>query len=132
MIWTSYFAKVHELEALGITCVSIARDQPDWWKQEASTNRFQCYDLAPPFSMFKMPHDLFEYKFKEDILGKLNVEQVYNSLSAFAGDIALICWEPVGQSCHRHIVANWLNNYLNSIGKPFIREYPFAGRRWTR
>lgn len=107
-IYTSYFAKVKELQAAGIVTVSIARFQPRWAKAE-----FGFTMLAPTKEMLKMSETDYLIHFEQilknqdprDVLSCLEV--ICNSLGK--SEIALICYEKPSHFCHRHLVADWLN-----------------------
>jgi uncharacterized protein (DUF488 family) len=50
----------------------------------------------------------YERQYKEQILDKLDPKEIYNALQ---GSV-LLCWEPVGQFCHRRIVSQWIFDNL--------------------
>ena len=123
MIYTSYFAKLKSLPD-NIVPVSICGKAPDWYKG------LQYKKLAPKYDFFmkwKENHDNDYYIkcFNEQVLNKLNAEQVVKELDNlllnktlaldYDGDlkevprIALICYEKPSDFCHRHLVADWLN-----------------------
>ena len=109
MIYTSYFAKIKELEKNGITPISICGKAPAWYKG------LQYKKLAPKYDFFmkwKENHDNDYYIkcFNEQVLSKLDPMRVYNELCALADSskIALICYEKPSDFCHRHLVADWL------------------------
>ena len=123
MIYTSYFAKLKQLPK-NITPISICGKAPDWYKG------LQYKILAPKYDFFmewKKNHDNDYYIkcFNEQVLNKLNAEQVVKELDNlllnetlafdYNGDlkevprIALICYEKPSDFCHRHLVADWLN-----------------------
>lgn len=109
MIYTSYFAKIKELEKNGITPISICGKAPAWYKG------LQYKKLAPKYDFFmkwKENHDNEYYIkcFNEQVLSKLDPIRVYNELCALADSskIALICYEKPSDFCHRHLVADWL------------------------
>ena len=110
MIYTSYFAKIKELEKNGITPISICGKVPAWYEG------LQYKRLAPKYDFFmkwKENHDNEYYIkcFNEQVLSKLDPMKVYNELSTLADSskIALICYEKPSDFCHRHLVADWLN-----------------------
>ena len=110
MIYTSYFAKLKELEKHNIIQISICGKTPDWYKG------LQYKDLAPKYGFFmewKKNHDNNYYIqcFNEQVLKNLNVENVIFQLYSLARakDNALICYEKPSDFCHRHLVAEWLN-----------------------
>lgn len=124
MIYTSYFAKLKSLPD-NIIPISICGRAPDWYKG------LQYKKLAPKYDFFmkwKENHDNDYYIkcFNEQVLDKLKAEQVVKELDSlllnqtttvdYSGDlkevprIALICYEKPSDFCHRHLVADWLNN----------------------
>ena len=123
MIYTSYFAKLKSLPD-NIIPISICGKAPDWYIG------LQYKKLAPKYDFFmkwKENHDNDYYVkcFNEQVLDKLNAEQVVKELDNlllnqtitidYNGDlkevprIALICYEKPSDFCHRHLVADWLN-----------------------
>ncbi len=123
MIYTSYFAKLKSLPD-NIIPISICGKAPDWYKG------LQYKKLAPKYDFFmkwKENHDNDYYIkcFNEQVLNKLNAEQVVKELDNillnetlsidYNGDlkevprIALICYEKPSDFCHRRLVADWLN-----------------------
>ena len=135
MVYTSYFAKLKSLPD-NVVPISICAKAPDWYKG------LQYKKLAPKYDFFmkwKENHDNDYYIkcFNEQVLDKLNVEEVVKELDDIllnqtttvdcSGDlkkvprIALICYEKPSDFCHRHLVADWLN--ANGIEcKEFIKE----------
>ena len=123
MIYTSYFAKLKSLPEY-IIPISICGKAPDWYKG------LQYKKLAPKYDFFmewKKNHDNDYYIkcFKEQVLDKLNVDDVVKELDSLLIDvtttlnykvdsmlvprIALVCYEKPSDFCHRHLVADWLN-----------------------
>ena len=123
MIYTSYFAKLKSLPK-NIIPISICGKAPGWYQG------LQYKKLAPKYDFFmkwKENHDNDYYIkcFNEQVLNKLNAEQVVKELDNlllnetlaidYSGDlkevprIALICYEKPSDFCHRHLVADWLN-----------------------
>lgn len=115
MIYTSYFAKIKELEKNGITPISICARAPDWYKG------LQYKKLAPKYDFFmkwKENHDNDYYVkcFNEQVLSSLDILNVIRDFidmmpdrSSGSSSIALICYEKPSDFCHRHLVADWLN-----------------------
>lgn len=109
MIYTSYFAKLKSLPK-NIIPISICGKAPDWYKG------LQYKRLAPKYDFFmkwKETHDNDYYIkcFNEQVLNKLDAHEVVTNLQSLGGehDICLICYEKPGDFCHRHLVADWLN-----------------------
>lgn len=113
MIYTSYFAKLKELENHNIIPISICGKVPDWYKG------LQYKKLAPKYGFFmewKKNHDNDYYieHFWSEVLDKLDILDVIRNLIDITNkeeknDIALICYEKPSDFCHRHLVADWLN-----------------------
>ncbi|RHI25702.1 hypothetical protein DW172_03195 [Agathobacter rectalis] len=114
MIYTSYFAKLKSLPD-NIVPISICGKAPDWY------TGLQYKKLAPRYDFFmewKKNHDNEYYIkcFNEQVLSKLNATDVILDLSRICYgfnvgecDICLICYEKPTDFCHRHLVADWLN-----------------------
>lgn len=114
MIYTSYFAKLKFLPD-NIVPISICGKAPDWY------TGLQYKKLAPRYDFFmewKKNHDNEYYIkcFNEQVLSKLNATDVILDLSRICYgfnvgecDICLICYEKPTDFCHRHLVADWLN-----------------------
>lgn len=56
----------------------------------------------------KMTQEEYEKRYREDVLSKLNPQDIYNR---FKNNV-LLCWEPPGEFCHRRIVAKWIEENL--------------------
>lgn len=114
MIYTSYFAQLKNLPS-NIIPISICDKTPDWY------TGLQYKKLAPKYDFFqewKKNHDNDYYIkcYKEQVLDKLTPTGVIIDLSNMIysfnigeSHIALICYEKPSDFCHRHLVANWLN-----------------------
>lgn len=114
MIYTSYFAKLKSLPD-NVVPISICGKAPDWY------TGLQYKKLAPRYDFFmewKKNHDNEYYIkcFNEQVLSKLNATDVILDLSRICYgfnvgecDICLICYEKPTDFCHRHLVADWLN-----------------------
>lgn len=89
--------------------VSIAGRAPDNYKGR------EYKKLAPKYWFFKKykkdnDENFYTAQYYREILDTFNPEKVYAELGENA---ILLCWEPPGQFCHRHLVADWLRDNLN-------------------
>ena len=120
MIYTGYYAKLKKYQEAGLTHISIAGKAPEFY------NGIQYKKFAPSWDIFSKwksgEIDNLQYteRFNQEILGKLDNEEVLKFLDSFETDIILLCYEKSGDFCHRHIVANWIESEL---GKR-VEEYP--------
>ena len=114
MIYTSYFAKIKELEKNNIVPISICGKAPNWYKG------LQYKKLAPKYDFFMKwketkDNEYYIDCFKELVLSELNPRDVIRNLEGIVpygtSDIALICYEKPEDFCHRHLVAEWFNSY---------------------
>ena len=115
---TGYFAKLKNYQKANLTPISIAAKAPIWYKGD------EYKKLAPKWSFYsewkngshKGDNDYYIKHFKEEILDKLDPEQVLRELEGFSGvsedNIILLCYEKTGTFCHRHLVADWLNQNI--------------------
>lgn len=113
MIYTSYFAMLRNFPE-NVIPVSICGKAPDWYKG------IQYKRLAPKYDFFmqyKEDGDESYYVkcYDERVTGILNADQVVKEIYSLLSepdkekDIALICYEKPSDFCHRHLVAEWLN-----------------------
>lgn len=123
MIYTTYFAQLKNLPP-NIIPVSICGKAPVWYKG------IQYKQLAPKYDFFmewKRTHDNDYYirHFNSEVLDTLTISDVLNKLQFKLPNqiraqmnapiwesedwhIALVCYEKPQDFCHRHLVANWL------------------------
>ena len=123
MIYTTYFGKTAALKKLhpNAMLVSIAGGIPDWFMK---TGGLQYKKLAPKRYWWKEWHSKFTEcldseeskkwyieKYNDTILSKLNPHEVKSDLYNLANkrDVFILCYETPEKFCHRHIVADWLN-----------------------
>lgn len=109
MIYTSYFAKLKKIPKDYIP-IAICGKSPSWYKG------LEYKKLAPKYNFFikwKETHDNDYYIkcFNEQVLNNLNPNVVIEELKHLASseNIILVCYEKPKDFCHRHLVADWLN-----------------------
>jgi uncharacterized protein (DUF488 family) len=110
IIYTSYFANLKKLPD-NVCPISICAKAPSWY------TGIQYKALAPKYGFFmkyKETHDEAYYieHFNSEVLDKLRPNDVVATLRSLAGDKipCMMCFEKPGDFCHRHLVADWLNN----------------------
>lgn len=98
MIYTSYFAKYKEDNAVAICC-----SVPKWYKGDT------CTEIAPPWYLVdawkksRITTEQFEALYRQDVL---DCYSVHDLAELFEGRV-LLCYEKTGEFCHRHILAKW-------------------------
>lgn len=110
-IYTSYFGNKKKLEEFGIIPVSICLYPPRWF------NGIRMKSVAPTSSILFAKNQTTERyveRFKDEVLSRVDPHQFFENLKSVSGgkDVALCCFEKPNEFCHRHIVAEWLNNSL--------------------
>lgn len=113
-IYTSYFSNINNLLKHNfINLISVAGKCPNDFQFK------QFKKLAPKYVWWKEWHDKHlsnEYyinKYLETVLNHLNPIEIYFKLTNNnTSDVVLLCWETPNLFCHRHLIANWLNESL--------------------
>ena len=110
-LYTSYFANVRKLPP-DLVPVSIARSSPGWFAGRRELR------LAPTWAMLKLRKPAYDVAFAE-LLTHLDPADIYLTLGENA---VLLCREKPGVSCHRRLVAEWIELHLGVE----IPEFGFA------
>lgn len=113
-IYTSYFAAQRRIPDHVIP-VSICLKAPYWYKG------LQYKVLAPSSDIFSQhkanPVECtYKSRFNNEILGSLEQEHVVKELECLSNgnDVVLLCYEKPTSFCHRHLIAAWLNEFLDN------------------
>ena len=122
MIYTGYYAKLKKYKEDGLYPVAISLTTPvffngDLWE-----------DVAPkPSTLWKYKKgEIDEFQFTEDYkewLNELDKEQIRKDLQEALrehSDIVLLCYEKTGGFCHRHILADWIEEHLGYVVKEYL------------
>jgi len=101
---TSYFAKRNIPKDQ--KTISIALYSPKWY--EGKTYKL----LHPPKYLISMGvNDIYKKSYYKDVLDKLDANKVYAALK----DYILLCYEKDRNTCHRSIVAEWIEKETGHI-----------------
>lgn len=103
------------------TKISISRYVPEFFAQDL--NNFWMPQLAPTpelLNVGKSNSDKTEYikRYKEEVLGVLDPNEVARDIGHNG---VIMCYEKVGDFCHRNLVADWLRYYGYDVSE-FKRE----------
>ena len=94
--------------------VSIARYEPRYRKTTQGYLR-KYKSLAPPallLSKYKrraISEKVYAERFQIEVLRWLSVQNVLSDLAEFGDDLVLLCYCAKSAFCHRHLVADWIN-----------------------
>lgn len=111
-LYTGYFAKVKDYINAGLEPVSIAGITPSFFKGERWS------DFAPRKELFNQwksgALNNFEYSAKyTEYLNTLPKQDIYELKDSLLGEnknFVMCCYEKQGDFCHRHVLADWLEN----------------------
>lgn len=125
-MYTGYFAKLKEYKQAGLIPISIAGKAPDWY------DGLEYKKLAPKWAFFsewkygshKGDNEYYISQFDTKVLKETSVENVLADLADLSNGefykVILLCYEKPTDFCHRHLVANWINEHK---GENFITEW---------
>ena len=113
MLYTGYYAYTKKYKEAGLVTVAISGVVPSFYEG------YTVKEFAPrkeTFNKWKNGElDNFGYtnEYREH-LNSLNKEYIKALISDFLkeGDVIFLCYEKSGEFCHRHILADWLENTL--------------------
>lgn len=109
-IYTSYFANGAKLQKEGIMMIGIALYPPKWFYGPSIKYVSPSWDIL---HNSKSEEDYVE-RFNSEILEHRDPQVFLKNIQRIANgkDVALCCFEKPNEFCHRHLVANWLNDKL--------------------
>jgi len=96
---TSYFAKYK-----GKDGVSIALSTPKWFKFQKEISLMPTWDMINGIKNGSLSKDQYEKIYREKILFLVDPFYIYEKYE----NSVLLCWEKIGEFCHRRIVAEWI------------------------
>ena len=113
-IYTGYYSKMKKYKELGLVSVSIAWGTPVWYFGET------CFDLAPPYKIIKayktneITQEEYAEQYNEFHENQVKWSKVFKELREISGkydnaDLVLVCFEKSEDFCHRHLLADYIN-----------------------
>lgn len=102
---TSYYAK----SAKEPTAVSIAGGTPNFYSGRVYKKLAPKYDWWIKWKNEGLSEEWFKERYYATVLDLLDAQEVFDELGE---DAIILCWEASGKFCHRHLVAEWLENEL--------------------
>jgi uncharacterized protein (DUF488 family) len=112
-IYTSYFGNLKNLEKHNIIAIGVCQFPPHWFKNP------NLISIAPTKDILfncKSNHQEFIKRYKSEIISiQGDPQEFINRLNFISEgrDVALCCFEKPNEFCHRHLIAEWLNNSLH-------------------
>lgn len=110
-IYTSYFANKKQLVEAGIMPIGIALYPPRWFGGKSIKS------VAPTHSILKDPYfteERYTQRYREEVLANVDLQEFIEQINSLSNgqDVALCCYEKPEDFCHRHILADWINEHL--------------------
>ena len=110
MIYTGYYAKLKKYKEEGIEPIAISGKRLDFYEG------LYYSDFAPRYWMYQRCKDkditnegyVEEYKAYLNTLNKTEIKADFEQYSKEGKDCILLCYEKSGEFCHRHVLADWL------------------------
>ena len=112
-IYTSYFGNLKNLKKNNIVPIGVCQFPPKWFDGP------NLISIAPTKDILlncKNNHQEFIKRYKNEVLSIHRDPQDFVNRLEFisnGNDVALCCFEKPDKFCHRHLIAEWLNNTLN-------------------
>lgn len=121
-VFTSCFKTAKGLDSSKYFVVSIARFPP------RNFMGYKCPELAPSALLLKqykegLRNDHYSYRYKRDVLSKIDVHRVFECLAreARGRDIVLCCFEPPFEFCHRRVLAHYVESRWGYVIKELFQ-----------
>lgn len=106
---TSYFGSRKFKE--GMNLVRISTSAPDWfpWPLRSFPKLYPGWELLKRYKEGQDNQEEARVLYHSQVLSKLDPKEVWEELGE---DAVLLCWEKTDSFCHRHLVAEWLEENL--------------------
>lgn len=119
-VYTSNFENLDNILEAGMIgvaiCLKCPHDYKGPWMPELAPTKKILYK-------YHANHDEEAYVEKYlEILSKLDAVTIYDELQTYGRekDVVMLCHEPRGKFCHRHLVAQWLANQIGIVIEEWI------------
>ena len=121
MIYTGYYAKLKKYEEDGLYPISISGKVPDFYTEAFWTDFAPRYDMFLEWKSGKIDDIQYTERYRKwlDSLDKQEIRDIIKELEDEGKQIILLCYEKSGDFCHRHILADWLEENLGYV----VEEY---------
>ena len=118
MIYTSYYANYRKFK--GMFRVSISRTAPINSYDLQLTKLAPTADLLQKYKRNSITNEEYTSVYHNQLLKLENdgyitkFVKALSTLQELQGDVVLLCYEKKGDFCHRHLLAEYLNNNHNT------------------
>ena len=123
MIYTGYYANIKKYEEAGLVPVAISGKVPGFY------NGLAYKKFAPRWETFKKwkNHEINNIQYTEEYkkyLNSLDKEEIRLDFDSphECSNMILLCYEKIGDFCHRHILADWLEDNFGYKVEEYVCE----------
>lgn len=122
MIYTGYYAKLKKYRENNLYPIAISGKRPNFYTEAFWTDFAPRYDMFLEWKSGKIDDIQYTERYRKwlDSLDKQEIRDVINELEDEGKQIIFLCYEKAGDFCHRHILADWLEENMGYI----VEEYP--------
>lgn len=111
-VYTSYYAKLPEIDLDKYTPIRVSKSKPGWIEGIYMPGIEALYPSWSLINDWKNNEITWE-QYTEGYLHQLSFvskEEIMSKLEELSQgkDVILMCWEAKNKECHRHILADWL------------------------
>lgn len=108
-IYTSYFSNIKNIPS-HIWPLSVARYRPAWYPGAELSVVAPSPQLLGQLQAARITWADFETLYRAE-LDSLDSKVILQTIKdkVWDNDVCLLCYEPPGVNCHRHILAEWLS-----------------------
>lgn len=113
-IYTSYFAKALKLDQSKYMVVGIARTTPMDAKIAIIPTFAPSSDLLMMYKGHRIDNETYTFIYREE-MKYIDIREELKTIAPLAKgrDLVLCCWEGKGKFCHRHILADIIQETYN-------------------
>lgn len=114
MIYTGYYAKLKKYENEGLYPIAISGKVPDFYTKAYWSDFAPRYDMFLEWKSGKIDNFQYTVQYKEwlNSLDKQEIRDIIKELEDENKTIIFLCYEKSGEFCHRHVLADWLEENL--------------------
>ena len=114
MIYTGYYAKLKKYENEGLYPIAISGKVPSFYTKAYWSDFAPRYDMFLEWKSGKIDNSQYTVQYKEwlNSLDKQEIRDIIKELEDENKTIIFLCYEKSGEFCHRHVLADWLEENL--------------------
>jgi hypothetical protein len=119
VVYTSYYARMKHIKEADIVPIRIALYAPQYQqKHDCYPALYPAKDLLAAIKAGDIDATEYTKRYNKQ-LDKLDPMEVYGDLLAIGGgySVAILCYEKIGDFCHRHLVKLWFKKHGINISE---------------